>query len=154
MRTLADMVGDEDAASIAGGPVAGVRPTPGYHPTPNNVPAGAKTGAPPRTRFFSRVVIPASAVGAPGANNVPSKIVEGTPENRVAFITAPLSSSTVYIGDAGVTPETGLALPAGMPYEAVLPGLQDLYAVTDSPTYTRVQVQVSIVLASEQARRV
>lgn len=148
------MVGSDATAFGAPGAGALARATPSYQPVPNSTPAGANTGAPPRTKFYSRVVIPASAVGTPGANNVPSRIVDGTPENRTAYLTAPNNSGTVYIGDAGVTPETGVALVPGIPYPASLPGLQDLYAVTDAPTYVRVGVQVAIVLASEQARPV
>lgn len=150
------MLGADAAAMGLGqpGPGALAARSPSYQPVPNAVPAGANTGAPPRTKFYSRLVIPASAVGAAGTNNVPTEIVPGTPENRIAYITAPSNSGTVYIGDASVTPQTGLPLVPGLPYPASLVGLQDLFAVTDAPTYVRVGVQVAIVLASEQARPV
>lgn len=139
------------AADLGQTPTLGSRSTPAYSPTPNNVPVGANTGAPPRTRFYSRQVIPSSAVGG---RDEPTKIVEGTSENRSVTLLAPVNSGTVYIGDAGVTPATGFALPEGLAFVAFLVGLQDLYAVTDSPTYTQIQVQVAVILAAEQARPV
>lgn len=124
----------------------GVRATPGYEPAPNSEPLGANTGAPPRTLLYSRPVAPAAA-GAP-----PTLIVSATPENRVAIITAPDVGFNVFIGNSGVTPATGLALTPGLNYEVVLPGLQELFAVTDSPTFLRVQIQVAAILLAERQR--
>lgn len=123
--------------------VAGVRATPGLMPTPNSEPTGYLTGAPVRTRFFSANVVTASG-----------QIVEGAAQNRVVILLAPIIGFTIFIGAAGVTPGTGLALPPGQPYEALLPGLQELYACTDAPVSLRVQVQVASVLFAERQRRV
>ncbi len=128
----------------AGGPlIAGVRATPGLIPTPNSEPTGYLTGAPVLTRFFGATVMTAS-----------QQIVEGAANNRVVILLAPIIGFTVFIGAAGVTPGTGLALPPGQPYEALLPGLQELHACTDAPTPLRVQVQVASVLFAERQRRV
>lgn len=132
-------------------PVAGVRSTPNFQPAPNSQPLGALSGAPPRTHFYSRPVIPASAVGVNRQEQ--TRIVLGTPENRVAILTAPLVGWTIYIGDSGVSPQTGLALPPGLAYEVILPGLQDVYAVTDAPVYLSLQVQIAPVLMAERQRR-
>jgi hypothetical protein len=119
----------------------GIRATPGVTPSPNSKPLGAKTGAPPRTQFYNRPIGPAA-----------TQLVAGTAENRVAILTAPLIGFTVFIGMPGVTPLTGLALPPGLNYEAILPGLQELWAVTDSPVPVAVQVQVAPVLMAERER--
>jgi hypothetical protein len=131
-------------------PVAGTRATPGFVPAPNSEPLGSLTGAPPRTQFYSRPVIPAASIGVNGAE--PTLIVAGMAPNRVAILTAPLIGFTVYIGDAGVTPQNGLALTPGLNYEAVLVGLQELYAVTDAPVYVPLQIQVAAVLMAERER--
>lgn len=134
------------------GLIPGARLTPTWKPTPNSEPAGALTGAPIRTIFRSYRIIPASAVGVGG--NEATQIVPGTASNRLVVLLAPAVNFSIYIGDSGVTPDTGFALPAGQPYDAPLPGLQDLYAVTDAPVYLRLQVQISIVLSAEQQRKV
>lgn len=127
------------------------RSSPAFRPVPNSEPAGALTGAPPRTTHYSRPVVPASAVAASGGA---TQIVPGTPENRVAILLAPLNAWAIYIGGAGVTPGNGYQLPRGQPYEVPLPGLQELFAVTDAPIYLPLQVQISIVLMAEQQRPV
>jgi hypothetical protein len=130
--------------------IVGVRATPGFVPAPNSKPLGSKTGAPPRTQFYSRPVIPATMLGQGGGS--PTQIVAGTAENRVAILTAPLIGFTVYIGGSGVTPQNGLALTPGLNYEAILPGLQELFAVTDAPVFVPLQVQVAPVLMAERER--
>lgn len=149
MRSFREMTGGGAGPDALGSPglIPGVRATPNvYEPVPNAEPAGANTGAPPRTRLYSRLVAPAST-------RKPTLIVAGTPENRIAIITSPAIGFTVFVGDsAGVTPLDGLPLPPGLNYEIPLPGLQDLYAVTNSPAYVRVGVLVSIVLAAERQR--
>lgn len=148
MRSISDMLGT--SGNVSGGPALSVRATPGYQPAPNSEPLGAMTGAPPRTQFYSRPIIPASQLGAAGGS--PTLIVAGTAPNRVAILTAPLIGFTVYIGDAGVTPQNGLALTPGLNYEAVLVGLQELYAVTDAPVFVPLQIQVAPVLMAERER--
>lgn len=131
------------ASEMIGSPVSlGIRATPGYVPAPNSEPLGSITGAPPRTQFYSRPI-------APG---LPTLIVPGTAPNRVAIITAPLIGFNVFIGDAGVTPQNGLALTPGLNYEAILVGLQELYACTDSPVTVPLQIQVAPVLMAERER--
>lgn len=126
--------------------IPGVRAQPGVAPAPNSVPAGAQTGAPPRTQLYSRPVTPAST-------NKRTLLVAATPENRVVSIQPPNVAFTLYVGDASVSPLNGYAVPpTGV--QIPLPGLQELYAVTDAPTYMRVNVYVSIVLMAEQARPV
>lgn len=120
-------------------------------PSPNSEPLGALTGAPPRTRFYSTNVIPSSAVGM--SRQEPTRIVDGAAPNRVVILTAPIIGFTIYIGDASVTPQNGLALVGGLAYEAILPGLQDLYAVTDAPVYLPLQVQIAAVLLAERQRK-
>ena len=93
------------------GGIVGVRATPNQMPAPNSEPLGAKTGAPPRVRFYSTLVIPFSAIGVRGAE--PTQIIPPTPPNRVCILTAPLVSFTIYIGESGVSPATGLALTPG-----------------------------------------
>jgi hypothetical protein len=131
--------------------VVGVRATPNMVPAPNSEPLGAKTGAPPHVRFYSTLVIPFSAIGVRGAE--PTQIVPPTPPNRVVILTAPLVAFTIYIGDSGVSPTTGLALTPGLNYEALLVGLQELYAVTDAPVYLPLQIQISPVLFAERERK-
>lgn len=132
--------------------IPGARSTPGYQPTPNSEPTGYLTGAPVRTILRSYQIIPASAVGV--NNNEAVLIVPATPSNRVISLLAPLVNFRIYIGDSGVTPQTGFALPPGQPYETVIPGLQDIYAVTDAPVYLRLQVQIAMILFAEQQRKV
>lgn len=131
---------------------AGVRATPAFQPTPNSEPLGALTGAPVRTIFRSYQIIPASAVGAGGNEAV--LIVPPTAANRVISLLAPAVNFRIYIGDSGVTPQNGYALPPGQPYETVIPGLQDIYAVTDAPVFLRLQVQIAPILYAEQQRKV
>lgn len=147
-RTLAEMAG-----GAFGNPspnIVGIRATPTQMPAPNSEPLGSRTGAPPRVRFYSTLVVPYAAVGA---NVEPTQIVPPTPPNRVAILTAPQVGFTIYIGDSGVTPSNGLALTPGLNYEALLVGLQELYAVTDAPVWLSLQIQVSPVLFAERERK-
>ena len=125
----------------------GLRAQPTVAPVPNNVPAGAQTGAPPRVQFFNRLVNPA-------AKGVATLIAMGTPENRSVTISTPAVGFTIYIGGESVTPQTGMALPPGQMIDLPLVGLQDLYAITDAPTYLKINVSIAIVLMAEQARPV
>jgi hypothetical protein len=134
------------------GLIPGARLTPTWQPTPNSEPAGALTGAPIRTIFRSYQIIPASAVGVGG--NEATQIVPPTASNRLIVMLAPAVNFRIYIGESGVSPNTGFALPVGQPYDAILPGLQGLYAVTDAPVYLKLSVQISIILAAEQQRKV
>jgi hypothetical protein len=149
MRTFGQLGGGGGSTPMAGLPglvSAGVRAQPTVAPVPNNVPAGAQTGAPPRTLLYSRLISPSTLKS-------PTLIVSATPENRVVSIQPPNVNFTIYVGDAGVTPLVGYAVPA-TGVEIPLPGLQALYALTDAPTWLRVNIWVSIVLMAEQARPV
>lgn len=125
------------------GLVPGVRATPVFQPAPNSEPLGSLTGAPPRTQFYSRPIIPGLT---------PTQIVVGAAPNRVAILTAPLIGFNIFIGDAGVSVRNGLALTPGLNYEAILVGLQELFACTDSPVAVPLQVQVAAVLMAERER--
>lgn len=154
MRTFAQLGGGAPMAGVPGVVAAGIRAQPTVAPVPNNVPAGAQTGAPPRTQLYSRLVVPSVLLTTPGSGvKTATPIVGATPENRVVNILPPNVNFTVFIGDAGVTPLNGYAVPA-TGVDIPLPGLQDLYAVTDAPTWLRVNIWVSIVLMAEQARPV
>jgi hypothetical protein len=146
-RSFSELAG----SGVLGGPRAGSRSTPNQVPTPNSEPLGAKTGAPPRVRFYSTKIIPFTAIGVRGAE--PTQIIPPTPPNRLITLTAPFVGFTIYIGDSGVSPTTGLALPPGRDYQAQLVGLQELYAVTDAPIYMTLQIQVSPILFAERERK-
>lgn len=151
MRSFSQMggraLGSSGSPSMSGLGPSGVRAQPAVMPVPNTVPAGVQTGAPPRVQFFNRLVIPASTRKA-------TLLVAGTPENRIFIVTAPGNAFTVYIGGPDVTPSNGMAIPPGQPFDVPLVGLQEVWAVTDSPVYQRVQCLVSIVLMAEQGRPV
>lgn len=147
MRSFEEMLGDTGAPSIS----AGVRATPGFEPTPNSEPTGSLTGAPPRSRAFQARVIPNSAVGVRRAT--PTQLAPATRENRIVNILAPAVGFTVYIGEAGVTPGTGFPVPPGVPYDYLLVGNQELFAVTDAPVYLQVGVQISSVLLADRERK-
>ena len=68
-------------------------------------------------------------------------------------LTAPHVGFAIYIGDSGVSPANGLALPPGRDYVVQLVGLQELYAVTDAPVYLPLQIQVSPILFAERERK-
>lgn len=140
MRSFSQIAG-------VGAPPAGLRAQPNVVPVPNTVPAGVQTGAPPRVQFISRLV-------APGVLKKATLIAAGTPENRVVTLTPPSVGFTIFLGDADVTPMNGMALPAGQAFDVPLVGLQELWAVTDSPVYLRVTGLISIVLMAEQGRPV
>lgn len=146
MRSFEDMIGNTGAPGMPG-----VRATPGFEPTPNSEPTGALTGAPPRSRAFQARVIPATAVGV--NSQTPTRIAMATRENRIAILLAPAVGFTVYVGESGVTPQTGLPLPAGLPYEVLLVGNQELFAVTDAPVFIMVGVQISSVLLADRERK-
>lgn len=150
MRSASEMTGENFGNP---GPAAssGVRATPNFVPAPNSEPLGAITGAPPRTRLYSRMVATQASVGVNGGEA--TQVVTGTANNRLAILTAPLVGWSIYIGDSGVTPDTGLQLTPGLAYEVILPGLQELYAVTDAPVPIALQVQVASVLMAERERR-
>ncbi len=124
--------------------VPGVRSTPGYQPTPNSEPMGSITGVPVRTRLYSVPLLPGSSV----------QIVPPTRENRVALITTPAVGFTVYVAsDGGASADTGMALPAGQTTEVIIPGFQEIYAITDAPVTLRISIQIAPILLAERERR-
>lgn len=125
----------------AGGPFGGGRVTPAFEPAPNSQPLGARTGAPPRPRFYRRDI-----------SSSPEEIVEGTPENRVVTLTAPDVGYTIYIGDSGLNANNGMALSAGVPTPFQLVGLQKLLAVTDAPVPITLSIVVAPILMAERQR--
>lgn len=139
------MFGPPGGGGEFGGGFPGARLTPngGYQPTPNSEPMGAETGTPVRTRMYSRPLAPGDSV----------QIVSGTRENKAVFITPPDVGFTVFIGEAGVTPDTGQALLPGTANQIFLPGFQEVYAVHNAPVSLRLHIQVTAILAAERERR-
>lgn len=119
----------------------GLRATPGVQPAPNSEPVGALSGVPPRTKLYQRSV-----------TNRAQEVVLGTPENRLAVLTAPAVGWNIWVGDASVNTKTGLQLPPGLPYDVPIIGLQPLYAITDAPITLPLQIMVTIVLMAERQR--
>jgi hypothetical protein len=122
---------------------AGVRVSPGYQPTPNSEPMGSITGVPVRTRLYSFPLLAGASV----------QIISGTRENKIVLITPPDVGFTVYVGEAGVTPQTGFALQPGTEKEIILAGFQEIYAVSDAPVTLRLQIEVAPILLAERERR-
>lgn len=123
---------------------AGFRVTPSYsQPTPNSEPMGAITGTPVRPRMYS---LPLQAGAA-------MQIIGETRENRLVLITPPNVAFTIFVGDAGVTPDVGLPLIGGQSNEIVLPGYVSLFAVSNSPVVLRIGIFVGPILMAERERR-
>lgn len=104
---------------------------------------GEETGAPPHTVFRGIQI-------APGRN--PTRIAEPARPNRVVIIIAPLIGFRFYVGTVGV--KVGdLEITPGIPYDCVLPGLQELYAVTNAPVPLSLSVQIAPILIGDRERR-
>lgn len=110
-------------------------------PAPNSEPIGALAGVPPRTKFYQR-----------GITAQAQQIVEGTAENRIVTLVAPLVGWGIWIGDASVSPMTGFQLPGGQPYPFQIVWLQDVYAVTNAPITIPLPIQVAMILFAERQR--
>ena len=157
MRSVADLLGGAGGDfGIAAG--AGAQPSPPVlPPAPGMEPLGYKTGAPPRIELATYQVIPASAVGAGRRAAEPTRVCIRDPQSRVAIFQAPLLGGfVIYIGDAGIASNpgaNGLALPAGLPYEVIIPGGQEIYAVTNAPVYLPLRVQIASILIGDRERR-
>jgi hypothetical protein len=118
----------------------------------NSQSLGFMTGAPPRTLLSQVLVIP--IVNGAGVLQVPTMIVPATRENRFVTLTAPLILFSVYVnGEANFSTLSALSLPPGTAYEISLPGNQALYAVTDSPVFVSLRVQIASALAGDTERR-
>lgn len=119
---------------------------------PGGRPLGYATGAPPRTTFLQINVTP--IVNALGVAQQPTLIVPATPDNRFITITAPLVAFAVLINSAATfNPAASFTLPPGLPYELSLPGLEEIYAVTTSPVFVALQIQLAPAIAADMQRR-
>lgn len=126
------------------GAFPGTRVTPGYsQPTPNSEPMGSITGTPVRPRMYSVPVQPGAGM----------QIIGETRENKIIQITPPDVGFTVFVGDAGVTTQTGMALIGGQVNELVIPGFMPIFAVHDSPVVLRINIFVGPILLAERERR-
>ena len=145
LTLLGDEVGNPGGAEAA---FTAVAPGPGLSQVGAEV-LGSMTGAPPRTQAFS-VQVPPDIQG-----QQPVRIVAQDRASRVVTLTAPAVGFTVFVGGPGVIAggSTGVALTPAIPYDFILPGLQDLYAVTDAPVFLRLQVQVAPLLIGDRERR-
>jgi hypothetical protein len=141
MRNLAELrggaLGNPGAAAIA------IEPGPGLAQV-GGLPLGKRTGAPPRTALRLYQV-------APAVLGQPTLIVEADAQSRSVILTAPFVNFTVYVGDAGVK-ITDFSLPAGLPYEVIIPGNQPLYATTDAPIYLPLRVHTAPLLVGDRER--
>jgi len=131
--------------------IALVSSNPGQTGQVNSVPLGSITGAPPWARLQKIEIIPFAAVGNRG--QVPTLVAARERQNRIIIVTAPAVGFGIYIGDSGVRPGYSFVLPPGVAYDIIIPGGQDLYAVTDAPTYLSVQVQAAPLLVGDKERR-
>lgn len=124
----------------------------GFERQPNARPLGYATGAPPRTRLLQVNVTP--QVNALGVAQPPTLIVPETPENRFVTLTAPSIAFAVLINsDASFNPLSSFVLPPGVGYEISLPGFEALYAVTTSPVFVALQIQIAPAIAADTQRR-
>lgn len=124
----------------------GVGAQPASGSQPGSQPIGGNTGAPMRTVTTTVLVAPSGAAGGP------TRVVGPDRASRVVTLIAPSVGFSIFVGDAGVK-ITDMALPgAGLPYDIVLPGFQELYAVTDSPAFLSLRVQIAPLLIGDRER--
>ena len=125
---------------------AGVGVQPRMASQPGSQPIGGDTGAPMHTVTTTKLVAPSGAAGGP------TQVVGPDRASRVVTLIAPNVAFSIFVGDAGVK-ITDMALPGGgLPYDIVLPGLQELYAVTDSPTFLSLRIQIAPLLIGDRER--
>jgi len=130
----------------AGGETFAVSPGPGLAQVGAEA-LGSLTGAPPRSTFNTLQVSP-RVNGRP-----PVLVVDAARASRVAVLTAPLVGFVIWVGDSGVQVGQGIPLPPGLPYDIVIPGLQEIFAITDAPTILPLRIQVSPLLIGDRERR-
>ena len=93
-------------------------------------------------------------MNALGAVQTPTLIVPVTPPNRFITLVAPWIAFAVLINpEASMNPLSNIVLPPGLPFEIPLPGNQALYAVTTSPVFVQLQIQIAPAIASDTERR-
>lgn len=114
--------------------------------SPGSAPLGDLTMAPIRTIARGVLVAPAGTSGAP------TRIAESNRENRSVVLVAPIVGFSIYAGTSGVKIGDN-RLPPGIPYEFVIPGLQELYAVTDAPVQLMLSVQIAPILVGDRERK-
>jgi hypothetical protein len=126
-RSFAEMLGrpdiGKDVVTQQGGAAA------------NQFPLGTQAGAPPWAQLRQYQIGP----------TVPTRIVEADKQSRVVVLLAPITRWSIYVGNAGVK-ITDLWIPNGLPYEILIPGNQELYAITDAPVYLTLRVQTGPIL--------
>jgi hypothetical protein len=108
---------------------------------------GSLTGAPPHTRTTKVMVAPFNG------NREPVRIVSATRQSRVVTLTAPAVGFGIFVGGSDVEPGVGVQLPPIIPYDFILPGYQELYAVTDAPVFLPLQLQIAPLLIGDRERR-
>jgi len=119
---------------------------------PGGRPLGYYTGAPPRTQLFQINVTP--QVNGLGVVQAPTPIVPATTQNRFVTLTAPLIAFAILVSpEASFNALSSYVLPPGLPYEISLPGNEALYAVTTSPVFVALQIQIAPAIASDTERR-
>jgi hypothetical protein len=99
------------------------------------------------------LVIPSSQVGVNGVG--PTLVVSPDRASRLVIFTAPLVGFSIFIGPAGVRTDpggSGMALVPSLPYECVIPGGQEIYALTDSPIAIPLRVQEAPLLIGDRER--
>lgn len=118
----------------------------GSGPQVNSLPMGALTGAPPRV-FFRTVQIKPISTGEP------TLVVLAERQSRSVTLISPLVGFPILFGGSDVGSGGGIALPAGLPYDFLLPGGQEIYAVVDGPIYLPLRVQIAALLIGDRERR-
>lgn len=137
MRSAADILGRPYESIAAASP----QTEPGVQP--NSAPLGSLTGAPPPTQMRTLQVSPGTT---------PILVVPPERASRVITLTAPFVGFSIYVGGSGVK-TTDHALTPGLPYDVVLPGNQELYAVTDAPVSLTLRLQIAPVLTGDRERK-
>lgn len=119
---------------------------------PGGRPLGFYTGAPPRTQLFQVNITP--QVNGLGVPQPATLVVPETRENRFVTVTAPSIAFAVLVcPSATFNPLSSFVLPPGVAYEISLPGLEALYAVTTSPVFVPIQIQIAPAIAADTERR-
>ena len=119
---------------------------------PGGRPLGYATGAPPRTQLFQVNVTP--QVNALGVAQQATLIVPETRENRFVTLIAPTIAFAILISvGTSFNALSSFTLPPLIPYEVSLAGNQAIYAMTTSPVFVAIQVQIAPAIASDTERR-